>query len=133
VSAVFLDTVGLLALWDADDQWHALASTAFARIVSARQVVVTTSLVLLECANAASRRSYRRDLLEMRDELLAAGGIIDPTGDNVETAWAEYRRGTATGPGVVDLVSFTIMRQLRIDDVFSNDRHFRAAGFQTLF
>lgn len=133
MSAVFLDTVGLLALWDADDQWHNLASTAFDRIVSARQVVVTTNFVLLECANAAARRPYRKDLIDIRDELLRAGGLIDPTSNDVQAAWAEYRQGIASGPGVVDLVSFATMRRLQIRDAFTNDRHFRAAGFQTLF
>jgi predicted nucleic acid-binding protein len=27
---VFLDTVGLIAVWDTSDQWHAAAETAFA-------------------------------------------------------------------------------------------------------
>jgi len=27
VTTVFLDTVGLIALWDADDQWHAAVTT----------------------------------------------------------------------------------------------------------
>ena len=30
MNAVFLDTVGLLALWDEGDQWHTAAETAFA-------------------------------------------------------------------------------------------------------
>jgi predicted nucleic acid-binding protein len=33
---VFLDTVGLLALWDEDDQWHEAAETAYAEIRSHR-------------------------------------------------------------------------------------------------
>jgi predicted nucleic acid-binding protein len=30
-------------------------------------------------------------------------------------------------------ISFTIMRRLGITRAFTNDRHFRAAGFETLF
>jgi len=30
-------------------------------------------------------------------------------------------------------VSFAVMRRLGIIDAFTNDRHFRAAGFNTLF
>ncbi len=37
---VFLDTVGLIALWDTDDQWHAAAESAYKRIVSQRQSTV---------------------------------------------------------------------------------------------
>ena len=32
MNAVFLDTVGLLALWDEADQWHGLADRAFTRL-----------------------------------------------------------------------------------------------------
>lgn len=33
----------------------------------------------------------------------------------------------------VDNVSFVVMRRLGITDAFTNDRHFKAAGFNTLF
>ena len=32
MNAVFLDTIGLLALWDEADQWHEPADQAFARL-----------------------------------------------------------------------------------------------------
>jgi hypothetical protein len=35
VKAVFLDTVGLLALWDVADQWHNDAESAFASLLCA--------------------------------------------------------------------------------------------------
>jgi predicted nucleic acid-binding protein len=44
-----------------------------------------------------------------------------------------YERGEADGAGIVDHVSFAIMRRLAISKVFSNDGHFRAAGFERLF
>lgn len=58
ISAVFLDTVGLLALWDRSDQWHNVAAQAFRQLSAERAGLYTSSLVLLECANAASRRPY---------------------------------------------------------------------------
>jgi hypothetical protein len=39
----------------------------------------------------------------------------------------------ADSAGLVDHVSFTIMRRLGISKAFTNDGHFRAAGFETLF
>ena len=133
MNAVFLDTVGLLALWSQDDQWHQQAWIAFEKIISSRQIVVTSPYVLLECANAASRRPYRNDLIQFRDTLLPAGGIIEPTQNEVEEAWAKYRSGDRTAPGVIDLLSFSVMRRLNLRQPFTNDRHFRTAGFQTLF
>jgi hypothetical protein len=33
MTPVFLDTVGLLAIWDIDDQWHNAAEGAYGQIV----------------------------------------------------------------------------------------------------
>lgn len=85
---VFLDTVGLLALWDSTDQWHESAQHALAGLAPEVRTV-TTSFVLLECGNAAA--------------------------------------------GIVDHISFAVMRRLGIAEVFGNDRHFQAAGFTVLF
>lgn len=39
----------------------------------------------------------------------------------------------AAQAGIVDHVSFLVMRRLGITEAFTNDRHFSAAGFITLF
>jgi predicted nucleic acid-binding protein len=36
-------------------------------------------------------------------------------------------------PGIVDLVSFEVMSRLGLTAAFTNDRHFTAKGFTTLF
>jgi len=59
VKAVFLDTVGLLALWDVADQWHTDAEEAFASLVAERKSFISTTFIFLECGNAAARRPYR--------------------------------------------------------------------------
>ena len=38
MTAVFLDTVGLLALWNQADQWHLSAEAAFQRILEQRRL-----------------------------------------------------------------------------------------------
>jgi predicted nucleic acid-binding protein len=54
LNAVFLVTVGMLAVWDESDQWHAPAIAAFEKLRTDRLSVVTTTFVLLECGNAAA-------------------------------------------------------------------------------
>ena len=34
MTSVLLDTVGLIAVWDVDDQWHAAAENAYQRIIT---------------------------------------------------------------------------------------------------
>jgi predicted nucleic acid-binding protein len=130
---VFLDTVGLLALWNRKDQWHIAAKQAFAPLVAGRVRMVTTSFVLLECGNAAARLPFRSMVISLRAELIQGGDLIDPSTSDCEEAWQAYDRGEAGEAGIVDHVSFAVMRRLGLTKVFSNDAHFRASGFETLF
>ncbi len=92
-----------------------------------------TAVFLLECGNAASRRTYRSDVCDLRQVLERRGELIVPTEDDCIEAWRAYERGEAGQAGIVDHVSFTVMRRLRLTEAFTNDRHFQAAGFTTLF
>jgi predicted nucleic acid-binding protein len=133
MSVVFLDTVGLIAQWDTGDQWHALAEAAYQQIVAQRKSVLTTTFILLECGNTAARRTFRDDVCALRQTLELRNELVVPTEDDWRTAWAAYERGDAAQAGIVDHVSFAVMRRLGVTEAFTNDRHFQAAGFVTLF
>jgi len=124
---VFLDTVGLLALWNRRDQWHSKAKLAFS------ELVITTSSVLMECGNAASRHPFRKLVVALREELLAGGNLLEPTQEEIIEAWRCYAQGGSGHAGIVDHLSFCVMRREDISLVFSSDSHFRNAGFKTLF
>jgi uncharacterized protein len=133
MTEVFLDTVGLIAVWDTADQWHSAADGVFRVLLAQGRRLVTTELVLVECGNAAARRPYRRQVSELRRALRDEGMMIKPTAEEIEEAWDAYHRGEAGHAGIVDHVSFIVMRRLELTEVFSNDRHFEAAGFTRLF
>jgi predicted nucleic acid-binding protein len=133
MSGVFVDTVGLLALWNESDQWHATARLAFEEIAERETELLTTSFVLLECGNAAARKPYRDEASRIRDKFEDAGTLIWPTDADWQSAWNAYDRGEADAAGIVDHVSFVVMRRLGLSRAFTNDKHFRAAGFEALF
>ena len=133
MSPIFLDTVGLIALWDVSDQWHDAASQAFNRISSQRQKVVTTPYVMLECGNSVARRRFRKEVCLFREHLEQRGELIVPTNEDWITAWGDYEAQTVGDAGIVDHVSFVVMRRLGLTTAFTNDTHFQAAGFITLF
>ncbi len=133
MTPIFLDTVGLLAIWDEDDQWHNAAESGYRQIIAARQPVVTTTFILLECGNAEARRAYRADVCALRRTLELRGELIVPTQEDWLNAWEAYERGKTGHAGIVDQVSFIVMRRLGLTHAFTNDRHFQAAGFTTLF
>lgn len=130
---VFLDSVGLIAVWNADDQWHPAARPVFAGLIKEKARLVTTTYILLECGNAAARRSFRDDVIALRDALSSRQALVEPTPLDVQAAWEAFGRGEGGNAGIIDHVSFVIMRRLGLTRAFSNDAHFRAAGFQTLF
>jgi predicted nucleic acid-binding protein len=133
VSTVFLDTVGLVALWDRSDQWHAAASQAYQRIKDENCDLITSRSVLLECGNAAARRPYRLHVVKLKEAMEEDQSLVDASESDWRSAWDAFARGQAGEPGIVDQTSFAIMRRLGIHQAFTNDRHFTAAGFETLF
>jgi predicted nucleic acid-binding protein len=133
MKTVFLDTVGLLALWDVNDQWHSAAETTFSNLHRNKALLTTSSFVLLECANAAARRPFRQAVDRLRERMESNNMLVFPTDGDWREAWSAYRQSSVSQPGIVDLVSFAVMRRLAIRQAFTNDRHFQEAGFETLF
>jgi predicted nucleic acid-binding protein len=133
MNPVFLDTVGLVALWNGADQWHAAADQAFAKIHAQRQPLVATTFVLLECGNTVARKPFRGKVCRLRETLEQRNELVVPTENDWTQAWTNYEQGAGGQAGIVDHVSFVVMRRLGITEAFTNDRHFQAAGFVTLF
>jgi predicted nucleic acid-binding protein len=133
VSDVFLDTVGLLALLNHSDQWRADAVTAFESLQSSHRGFVSTELVFYEAGNALARTSLRAALDNLRLELREQGRIEAVTNADCEEAWQVYRSRRPGDAGIVDCVSFAVMRRLGLTEAFTNDQHFAAAGFTPLF
>lgn len=131
---VFLDTVGILALLNRQDQWHGHATLAFQALTARKARLASTPYVLLESGNAAARfPAFRAAVDGLRRELMASGDVLLPTEEEAAEAWAAFVRGDAGQAGIVDHFSFAVMRREGLTRAFSNDRHFSAAGFETLF
>ena len=130
---LFLDTVGLLALWDEDDQWHAVASASFAQPRSGPTRLFTTRFVLAECGNALARTGFRAVVGELEQALNQSNGLLEVSTEDWSLAMDRYSGGFSGAAGLVDEISFQAMRRRGIRKAFTNDRHFVAAGLEILF
>jgi hypothetical protein len=98
VKPVFLDAVGLAALWNRSDQWYAAALKAFDALEKANRSYISTPFVLAECGNAASRRPFRQNVVTLRHSLEASNSLIWPTEQDWSDAWTAYERGAPANP-----------------------------------
>jgi predicted nucleic acid-binding protein len=101
VKPVFLDSVGLIAMWNRSDQWHVRATDALDVLEAANRAYVSTPFVLAECGNAASRRGFRDNVVVIRRSLESSKSLIWPTDEDWTEAWAAYERGRPGDPGIV--------------------------------
>src|SRR5258706_11362281 len=112
MSGVFVDSVGLLALWNKNDQWHGVAKTSFATINDDSTPLITTTFILLECGNAAARTPFRSEANRLRKQFEEAGSLVWPTEGDWQSAWAAYQRGEADAAGIFYPISFVVVRGL---------------------
>jgi len=129
---VFLDTVFVQALLNKDDQYHPQAKRLFPRVRAAREVWLTTA-VLLEVGNALSgidrgaaatfiRRCFETPnmhVAEVDQPLLVRG--LQLFEHRPDKTWS-----------LTDCISFTVMDDLGILDAATADQHFVQAGYRAL-
>ncbi|MCF8002838.1 MAG: PIN domain-containing protein [Chromatiaceae bacterium] len=125
---VFIDTGYILALVNENDQQHAEA-LALSKRFDGHPVVVTDA-VLLEIGNALSRID-RDAAVQIIEDLRQSPGVTVEhlTPELFESAFALYRRYTDKQWGLVDCVSFVVMRRMQLKTALAFDRHFTQAGF----
>jgi predicted nucleic acid-binding protein len=131
MNVVFADTFYLLGLTNPGDNVHARC-LRFAR--QYRRDFVTTSAVLLEYANSASKPPYRGRAAAFLESLSA-----DPRVKIVPLAPALFDRGRELYRqhgdkewSLTDCISFVTMRDEGIVEAATGDHHFEQAGFTVL-
>jgi predicted nucleic acid-binding protein len=134
VTSLFVDTAGWMACADGADPAHARACRARDAALEKGRLLVTTDYVVDEALT----------LLRMRLGLAAAGRWwrqldgssrvrwewIDPT--RVARARTVFFRQRDKDYSFTDCTSLIVIRELRLKQVLTTDRHFRQMGLQVL-
>ena len=131
---IFLDTFYLQGLADKGDNAHKLAISMTARLGSFRGV--TSEMVLTELLNSLSGRGLylRQSAITLTHNLRNDPNtlIITQTSEQFEQAFDFYKRRSDKGYSLTDCASMQIMRQLKISEVLTFDKHFQQEGFRAL-
>lgn len=135
MAGLFLDSSGWFAAMSPRDRDHARARQAYATAASGGIQLVTTPLVIAEVHALVVR--WRGPQVGERFLALAlesgAHVVALPDADVFNAALDRWiRRFADQSFSLCDAVSFEVMRRQRLSRALTFDRHFHAAGFETL-
>jgi predicted nucleic acid-binding protein len=128
---IFIDTSYVVALVNKSDQYHEHALETADRVTG--RALITTDGVLLEIGNALSR-NFKRESVEIIEHFLSSDDVrvIHLHPPLFRRAFDLYKSHTDKFWGLVDCLSFVIMKELGITEVLTTDKHFEQAGFKSL-
>lgn len=129
---LFVDSAYVIALVNERDQYHSQAKKLARRYRD--RPLVTSEGVLLEIGNSLAGH-YRSEAAQVIEQFLESPQVevIFTSPLLLASAIALYKRMSDKQWGLVDCISFVIMRERDIIEALTSDRHFVQAGFHALF
>jgi predicted nucleic acid-binding protein len=128
---IFLDTSGLVALFDARDQHHQAGRAAWTRLQAEAAALVMTDLIVVETVTLLRRHAGFAAAQRVGERLLsgAVAELVYTDPDLMERGWALFEKYSDHDLSLTDAVSFALMRKRRMKRAFTFDKDFQNAGF----
>jgi predicted nucleic acid-binding protein len=128
---VFVDTSFVVALVNQRDQHHLRALDLSSQFE--QRDLLTTDAVLLEIGNALAK-NFRAASIQVIDDFLTSSKIqiVHLYPDLFDKGFSFYRSRLDQTWGLIDCVSFIVMREAGIVESLTADKHFEQAGFRAL-
>ncbi len=128
---IFADTSFLLALSIPRDQYHQQAVALSYQLNG--QVLLTTTAVLLELGNALAHQDKHQSVRAIENALSSPEiEVVHLIPALFQRALDLYKSRPDKTWGLVDCLSFVVMRDADVRVALTADRHFVQAGFQIL-
>lgn len=128
---IFVDSLFIIALVNQRDQYHRQA-VSLASSLRGHPLLITDA-VLLEVGNGLAR-NYKKEAVAIIERFLKAKEVevahLSP--ELFQEAFTLYRGREDKAWGMVDCVSFVVMRHHEIETALTFDGHFAQAGFKAL-
>jgi predicted nucleic acid-binding protein len=128
-SEAFVDTSALIAALVEGDRYHRQAVRSFESLFQAQSLLITTNYVALETSAVLHTQIGFSAALTFHEGLLPALDVAWVDEDLHRRGLIAWRTAGRRALSLVDCVSFELMRELRIDQVLTFDRHFGEQGF----
>ena len=127
----FIDTCFITALVSERDELHAKAIELSETYRGQRFLL--TDAVLLEAGNALAKK-FRDEVIEIIDGFQSSVDIeiarLDP--EVFESGFNLFKQHRDKSWGLVDCISFVVMRERGVMEALTFDQHFVQAGFRAL-
>jgi uncharacterized protein len=134
VKRLFADTVYWIALTNSFDQYHAKAIKVSEALGPCR--LITTDLVLTEFLNALADKGLhiRNAAVQMVETILnnPQVTVVPMSRQTFMRSLALYKTRLDKGYSLTDCSSMLLMRDRRLSEALTTDRHFEQEGFIAL-
>ena len=128
---LFVDTGAWYALADKSDEHHNEAVAIYPKLLSSYLPLKTTNLIIAETYILILRGIGYQAAIAFLENIASSPRVVKIYSDNIleETAELILRQYQDQHFSYTDAVSFAVMKQYRITEAFSFDKHFVTAGF----
>lgn len=133
-NSYFLDTSYAIALAVPKDPFHERAIALSLELEKAKSSLITSRAIILEIGNALSRQPSRRSGVTLLQKLESDPRllIVEISKGVYQSAFRLFSERLDKEWGLIDCVSFVVMKERRINLALTTDVHFVQAGFSAL-
>ena len=131
--SIYIDSSAFLAVIDASDKFHPSAVSVWQELLDQQERLVISSYTLIETIAVLHSRLGTIVVTRFLSDLLPAVEVVwADVSDHKAAVLAMLVRPGKSGPSIVDCMSFHVIRQRQIGDVFTYDKHFQGHGFNVI-
>lgn len=131
--STFVDASAFFAVMDQSDRCHSSAISMWQSLLDHEKPLVTSSYVLIETISLMHNRFGTGLVRRFLNDIVPVVEIVwADVPDHVAAVSAMLVHTGKSGPSLVDCMSFHVIRQRQICDVFAYDKHFEGHGFNLI-
>ncbi len=127
---VFVDSSVFISIWDKDDSNHKIALDKASKLQGDKDILITSNIVVSEVLTVLSMKLGIEKANKFGDYIVSEKlKVIFIDKDIHDEAFDIFKRRTSKNLSFFDCTSFALIREFRIDKVFSFDKDYKKYKF----